>query len=116
MHFPFPLPPPLPPPSSSPSFVPSRCASGQPSEPCADGSFTFYTNAVDPSACISCDDDNLDCSSGVLTVSQQAWLDMQSVNSTPTTYSCIVTNGCNGYEYTGPDVNQCLPGYDEDVP
>ena len=45
----------------------------------------------------------------------QNWLDVSTVNSTPTTYSCLVTNGCNGYTYDGPQGDQCLPGYDNDV-
>ena len=48
-------------------------------------------------------------------VAYQNWLDVSTVNSTPTTYSCLVTNGCNGYTYDGPQGDQCLPGYDNDV-
>lgn len=53
---------------------------------------------------------------GVLTVAQQAWLDPDSRNSTPTTYSCVVTNGCNGSVYTSPDWDQCLDGYAQSSP
>lgn len=57
----------------------------------------------------------------------QNWLDVNTLNSTPTTYPCLVTNGCPGlgtpspytgvlYEYTGPDTVQCEPGYSTTTP
>lgn len=97
--------------------VGSWCEPGQPMKPCPDGTFSFYPGAQDAaSSCIACDDGSLDCQQGQLNVAYQAWLDPKSLNSTPTTYSCLVTNGCNGYTYSGPEDRQCLPGYDTNVP
>ncbi|CAI5998850.1 unnamed protein product, partial [Closterium sp. NIES-64] len=100
------------------------CEAGQPMQPCPDGFFSFYPRATSPSQCTPCTDDNLDCTYGILTVGYQSWLDLQSLNNTPTTYSCLVADGCAGYEYneqwgqtTAQGVMvQCQQGYDESIP
>ncbi|CAI5955675.1 unnamed protein product, partial [Closterium sp. NIES-65] len=120
-----PLPPRFP---SSPSLSPqvcarpghgdvSRpCAPGQGMETCPDGTFTFFPNAVSQEQCTACDDDSLDCRYGTLEISYQNWLDPASLNSTPTTYACLLTEGCSGTTYTGPNTTQCAVGYNNTVP
>ena len=62
-----------------------------------------------------------------LQMGYQNWLDPTTLNSTPTTYPCLVTNGCPGlgqpspytgivYQYSGPESPQCEPGYSTTVP
>ncbi|CAI5993403.1 unnamed protein product [Closterium sp. NIES-65] len=105
-----------------PCPVGSWCEAGQPSTPCDDGSFTFYPYSTSADECVACEDDNLDCTGGELTIATQAWLDPRTYNDTPTTYSCIITNGCveHLYEYNlttnTADVEICPTGYDPSSP
>ncbi|CAI7908720.1 unnamed protein product, partial [Closterium sp. NIES-53] len=92
------------------------CAPGQGMETCPDGTFTFYPNAVSQDECTPCDDDSLDCRYGTLEIQYQNWLDPASLNSTPTTYACLLTNGCSGTTYTGPNTTQCAVGYSNTMP
>ncbi|GJP80238.1 hypothetical protein CLOP_g10471 [Closterium sp. NIES-67] len=91
------------------------CAPGQGMETCPDGTFTFYPNAVSEDECTPCDDDSLDCRYGTMQIDYQNWLDPASLNSTPTTYACLLTNGCSGTTYTGPNTTQCAVGYNNTV-
>ncbi|CAI5506401.1 unnamed protein product [Closterium sp. Naga37s-1] len=92
------------------------CAPGQGMETCPDGTFTFYPNAVSQDECTPCDDDSLDCRYGTLEIQYQNWLDPASLNSTPTTYACLLTNGCSSTTYTGPNTTQCAVGYSNTMP
>ncbi|CAI5461736.1 unnamed protein product [Closterium sp. Yama58-4] len=96
--------------------LPLRCAPGQGMETCPDGTFTFFPNAVSQDECTPCDDDSLECRYGTLEIAYQNWLDPASLNSTPTTYACLLTEGCSGTTYTGPNTTQCAVGYNNTCP